>query len=367
MYKSTYFSYFINVFIFINLLLPKFILTKIFFFIIFFSYLLIRPKIILKRYLIFISIYLYSIVIGILRDDVDTSILFQFINFALILSLISPILEFKIEIDKIIILSSIFISFINLSILLSSFGIININFFDFVLNYNSFAVGTRSFDENKVSLVAFATLGTTPILTLAYFIVLKNKNTFLILFFGFIILLSSSRAMILTVAILTIYFMFKNFNFIYKFIFLTISLFFSIQYFASLNFFSTEEFGNNTRIGHFNGFLNYINTFNFIFGSGLTSSYTSDSYGITNHTEITILDDIRYFGFPLTCLIYFLYIYPSNKLAFSELFKMDYFYFFLIYLLMSLTNPILTNSMGVIVILWYWNSCLKNTYYEIIR
>ena len=365
MFTRNYFNFLINFFLFINLLLPKFIFAKIIFFIIIFSYFFNSPKIIYKRYLIFILIYLYSILIATLRSDINLDILFQFINFALILSLINPIVAYKLDIEKTILYSSLFISFVNILLLLSSFGILDTNIFNFVLKYNSFAVGARSFDDAQANLLAFATLGTTPIVVLAYFISFKKMNIPLILLFGIVILLSSSRAMILTATFISIYFIFKNFNLFFKILFTSISLILSIQYFTTINFFSTEEFGNNTRIGHFNGFLNYINPINFFFGSGLTSSYKSDSYGITNHTEITILDDIRYFGFPLTIIIYIIFILPSFKISLTKLFKSDHFYFFMIYLLMSLTNPILTNSMGAIVILWYWNVCLKKTIYEV--
>lgn len=365
MFTKNYYNYLINFFLFINLLLPKFIFAKIIFFIIFFSYFFNSTKIIYKRYLIFILIYLYSIIIATLRNDIDTNILFQFINFALILSLINPIVAYQLDIEKTILYSSLFISFVNILLLLSSFGILDTNIFNLVLNYNSFAVGARSFDDTQANLLAFATLGTTPIVTLAYFISFKKMKIPLILLFGIVIFLSSSRAMILTATFILIYFIFKKFNLFFKIFFTSISLLISIYYFNTINFFSTDEFGNNTRIGHYIGFLNYINPVNFIFGSGLTSSYKSDSYGITNHTEITILDDIRYFGFPLTLIVYLIYIFPSLKMSLSKQFKSDHFYFFIIYLLMSLTNPILTNSMGAIVILWYWSESLNKNNYEV--
>ena len=36
---------------------------------------------------------------------------------------------------------------------------------------------------------------------------------------------------------------------------------------------------------------------------------------------------------------------------------------FIGYLIMSLTNPVLMNSMGIIVILWYWKQVIPKNYY----
>ncbi|MDZ5456526.1 hypothetical protein [Azohydromonas lata] len=118
---------------------------------------------------------------------------------------------------------------------------------------------------------------------------------------------------------------------------------------------SMDEVSNAGKIGHFLSFVDYLTPFNSIFGSGLASFYYSMGNGlITPVTEITPLDMVRYFGFPLTLLLFTVIAMPTTRLSAYGGDNRMHVFAFALFLLMSTTNPVLFNSVGMLVTLWYW-------------
>ena len=119
--------------------------------------------------------------------------------------------------------------------------------------------------------------------------------------------------------------------------------------------FSANEESNAGKIGHVISFVDDLTAASFVFGRGLAHYYYSIGSGsMKAHTEITPVDMLRYFGFLFTLLLYFSIVFPSKFFASYRGEQRIYVFIFISYLALSFTNPIMFNSMGMLVILWYW-------------
>lgn len=128
------------------------------------------------------------------------------------------------------------------------------------------------------------------------------------------------------------------------------------------NMFSMEESSNSIKMGHITGYFDFMNIKNVLIGNGLASEYYSNGAArLLAHTEITLLDYMRYFGVIPALLVYALLFFPCVGYKKKEkLFNLQ-FAIFAVYVFMSLTNPVLFNSVGVVAILWYWNGLHKQS------
>jgi len=116
-----------------------------------------------------------------------------------------------------------------------------------------------------------------------------------------------------------------------------------------------QEGSNAVKIGHARSFIDALTPNSALFGNGLASFYFSSGSGVnTPHTEITPLDMARYFGIPLALLLYLTLLFPTLKMQSYLGQNAIYIIAFTLYLLLSATNPVLINSYGLLVVLWYW-------------
>jgi hypothetical protein len=124
---------------------------------------------------------------------------------------------------------------------------------------------------------------------------------------------------------------------------------------TTTSLFSSDEVSNAAKIGHFKSFIDILDLRGAVFGNGLGSYYFSSGSGyITPHTELTPIDLARYVGIPLAIMFYALLLLPRNSLS---AYRGEHFLFYLgfgLYLVLSITNPVLINSYGMLVVLWYW-------------
>lgn len=126
------------------------------------------------------------------------------------------------------------------------------------------------------------------------------------------------------------------------------------------NVFSDEEISNNVKIGHFYSYIDALNISNGMIGEGLGSYYySSGKDALTQHTEITPLDMARYVGIPLAIMFFTILLIPRMKLIKGRNFEFIYSISFMLYLVLSITNPVLINSYGMLVVVWYWTK-LRN-------
>lgn len=128
---------------------------------------------------------------------------------------------------------------------------------------------------------------------------------------------------------------------------------------SSTQVFSAAEESNSIKIGHVRSFLDHLSLPGALFGEGLASFYFSSGRGSqVPHTEIALLDMLRYFGFILTPVLYASLLFPSmrlNRYCGDRALSVG---IFLAYLVLSNTNPVLFNSAGLLVVVWYWHKIL---------
>ena len=126
--------------------------------------------------------------------------------------------------------------------------------------------------------------------------------------------------------------------------------------------FSTEEVSNSVKIGHFTSFVDGLSIASTLFGRGLANFYYSTgSSALKAYTELTPIDLMRYFGIPLTLVVYFLLAFPVRGAKYFSGPHMGPTVAFALYLLMSMTNPVMFNSYGMIVVVWYWSTILRSS------
>ena len=127
------------------------------------------------------------------------------------------------------------------------------------------------------------------------------------------------------------------------------------------NFFSLEERSNFVKVGHMTSYLKQLEFKKGLFGEGLATIYYSEgtNYELA-HTEITLMDHFRYFGIPLGISIWVMMLVPKVKKNFRDwknwkIWELkEELAVLLLYFVFAQTNPVLFNSYGLAVVLWYW-------------
>jgi hypothetical protein len=317
-------------------------------------------------FFIFLFGFIYSFF-----NNADSDLRLQFFLSVLVLFLIYPILKYKIDIDYIAKVSGLVmalytgISFLIIVTFMNS--PISEAYYKLFFEVSSGGYSLREFGEEGT--LSFH-VGTVPFIYLSFvlyvksFIEKKKTSTFLIiLILSITIYVSVSRGLIISCIVGAGYIVFFKTKLVNKIIFLMTSiplLVITILYLmANTGVFSSGETSNSIKIGHYVSFVEHIDFFNFFLGEGLASYYYSKgTNSMLAHTEITPLDMIRYFGFILATLLYFVIIFPSKKITSYLGFNSLYVVLFLIYVINSMTNPIMFNSYGLLIVLWYWNKIL---------
>ena len=303
---------------------------------------------------------------------VEKNLSYQFFLSTLSLLIIYPILKHKIDFDRIIKISGLFLALYSLIsfviIVLYIDSPISEQYYTFFKEYSAGSYGLREFTEE--GLLSFHA-GTAPFLFLSlglYFESFLNKRNFftfiVILLHIYIIFISGSRGTFFSALLaILIVIMFKASNKV-KIGFLAIGIPLVLYFISFLlhntEIFSSEEGSNNVKLGHFESFLENTNFFNLIIGNGLGAIYYTKGSGMYKaHTEITPVDMIRYLGVVLAFLLYFVIIFPTKRINAYFGKNILYIIIFLIYILNSMTNPTMFNSYGLLVVMWYWNKVLK--------
>jgi hypothetical protein len=127
--------------------------------------------------------------------------------------------------------------------------------------------------------------------------------------------------------------------------------------FADSQVFSTGEESNQVKIGHFLSFIDDLTPASALFGNGLASYYySSGSHAMKAHTELTPIDVCRYVGIPLAAMVYACLLLPLRGLWRLTLHRWGYTVAILLFTALSMTNPVMFNSYGLLVVIWYWCS-----------
>ncbi|ATN13373.1 hypothetical protein CRN80_28840 [Pseudomonas sp. FDAARGOS_380] len=356
-----------------TVLLPVFILNKLFFIPLFLTaiYVLLTRPIKTLAPLVGFSIFLYGFFLGLIGStDADYSR--QMLLGAVSLFLIYSVVEFRVNVGTIVkavgaIFALIMCAFS--SVLMAEPGSsLSGALLDFY-NVNELGYyGLRSFGGLDMFMLHHRS---SPFLLLPlslFFLDFLQIKRLWSLFFVAVILMaviwSASRGLIVMAAVSMLILYFYNKSWSARLLMLCILvpvIILGMGYLLTeTSMFSSDEQSNNIKIGHILSFLSVADWKMLVFGNGLGSYYYTEGYGeLAAQTEITWMDSIRYVGLPLSLLLFYVLLFPNRRYIASAQSSSSRLIIFM-YLLMSLSNPILFNSFGFLVILWYWSVVIKN-------
>ena len=129
--------------------------------------------------------------------------------------------------------------------------------------------------------------------------------------------------------------------------------------------FSFSNRSNAVKIGHVIYYFEQLNLKQSLNGDGMGSYYLT-SFSPTEkrllaQTEVTFLDHCRYFGIPLSLTVWLSMVFPKYNGFIRDIRKWKIWQakeelaVLLIYFVWAQLNPVLFNSFGLVVVLWYWN------------
>ncbi len=346
---------------------------------------------------IIIAIFAYGLVRG-MFNGADMALAKQFFLSVSIFGLIYPIDEFEIDMNKIlIVIAKIYIIFFAI------FTIYAMNLLEFDIPesiqkivelldnrvtrfigetievWGSSKLGYRSNFDGKgmeiyIGSISFI-LVLINILYIDFFQTRKYRNFIYILLGVALSLVPGQRALLLllpiSLCVITWIHMNRKIQItaLGAFLVLGVAAFFYLLNHS--NFFDLQNSSNSIKIGHIVSYFEQFNLKQAIWGDGLaTYYYTNYAPGAKDflvQTEVTMLDHFRYFGIPLTIVVWISMVFPrwsdvSGGWKNLSIWKIkEEVSVLLLYFVWAQLNPVLFNSFGLIVVLWYWNVLLRKT------
>jgi len=313
------------------------------------------------------------------NEDIDYAFAIGFFKSLTILFLLFVVIDLNIEADKFLNKYSILIPLLTIPIY-----IISINFpisFAFLYDYlvvekQVAMIANRQFYGYDILSVYYKTSAVLvfPLSFYSYNFFIKKKgikNLILIILLFVCLVMSGTRANIISAAIIVLYYLYQYFkikrNALYTIIGV-ISIFSALTYFILSLSFAEKEESSEIKSGHFTSFIGNIgdNPQYLLWGQGLGSkSYSTGTSTFLSQTELTYFDLVRFFGLPLTCIFIFLVIYPlvylyQNQLIFER--NKYAVIAFLTYLFIAGTNPLLISSTGMLILIVMYSFTNKNIY-----
>ncbi|WP_448145254.1 hypothetical protein [Pseudomonas silesiensis] len=365
-------TFFIVLYCLSTVLVPVFILNKLVFlplFLVSISLLFFRPAITVAPLLV-VSVFIYGYFLGVLSGaDVDLGRQMVFSSSALLL--IYFINNFKVDMSQAVkVTGAIFallmcgLSFLLMLLPGSALGAELLNYY----NVNELGFyGVRNFGGLQMFMLHHRSSPFLLVPLSLFFIDFLKLRKVSALFFVVVILTaivcSASRAlMVMALASLSVlYFSHKSWSMrLLMMIFTVPVLAFTVVYLASeTSMFSSGEQSNSIKIGHLVSFFNVIDWDMLIFGKGLGAYFFTEGYGVVvSQTEITWMDSIRFFGLPLTAILLVALFFPIRNIPLDSVSASSRLIMFL-YVIMSMSNPVLFNSFGFLVVLWYWSIVMR--------
>lgn len=323
--------------------------------------------------LVILPVFLYGLTLGLAANS-DPGLARQLVFSVLILVLIYPIIWYQVDLDRAVKgagLALCALTFLFLVAILNAGsspwadGMI-----EFFAVYSLSAHGTRDFMGGPLFMFHLATSAFLflPMLLFADDW-LENggwKNIAALLVIGAAIVASTSRGLILVTLVgLTVvaFARASNYRRITALTFLLpVTLLATVFMLTQTSIFSLNEFSNAIKIGHVASFFENMTFWNTLFGEGLATFYFTSGLGHeVAQTEITFMDQVRYFGVLLAPLVFLAIIFPSHRLRdyTGDSVRVTSFVIFAIYILLSFSNPVLFNSAGLSIVVWYWWRILR--------
>jgi hypothetical protein len=318
---------------------------------------------------LFITIPLFGIVSAVLQNNFsDSGFAIGFVKSFIVILLIFVILDLNIAIEVYLIKCSIIIPLIIIPIyVLLSF---NPDYVTSVYNYmvakDVAKFSLRDFYGYKVVMLYYRT---SPLLvfplafhTSAIFNQKRFKPLHVLLagVFLFTLILSGTRANILIGVFLVIFFLisyFSNRKNKFPLIIIGILILYAIVSFAQTLSFDKKDVSSDVKSGHLDSYILLFdeNPEYFVWGQGLGGRFYSQG-NQTNvvQTELSYIDLVRWFGVPVTLIMFFLLLYPLIKLYGNDRINIGnkkYVVAYLGYLFIAGTNPLLISSTGMLSII----------------
>lgn len=203
-------------------------------------------------------------------------------------------------------------------------------------------------------------------LSLFFLDFLKRKRIFPLFFVCVIlaaIVCSASRALMVmaVVSMSILYFSHKKLSMRILIILLVVpALAVFVGYLAvETSMFSSDEQSNSIKIGHLLSFFKVVDWQMLLFGQGLGAYFYTEGYGATvSQTEITWMDSVRFVGLPLSIVLMITIFFPVRRIPVDKESSSSRL-IMILYVIMSMSNPVMFNSFGFLVILWYWSIVMK--------
>lgn len=319
------------------------------------------------------GVFLYGTLLA-LNIPHNAELLKQFGLYPLTLFLIYPIITFQMDMNLFIKRSGLILSVLTLVffipvylqrfIQVADFGQFLNSIIDYLVKYGSVAVGYRYFGSFVVPMMHF---GVNPYLFATFCVILSDllKTKRLSDFFAIVIVflaitLSTSRALLICIFLSTLIIVFfppkgRHDWIILVIVFAVLCIALWLLFPMIVAFFNPKEYSNAIKIGHLNSFFTNLTFDRALIGNGLATNYYSKGVNtMIAHTEMTLLDLVRYFGIPLTIVFFLCVLRPykirNYTIGIYKTTAIGIVYF----VMLSSTNPTLLNSYGSLVLLWYW-------------
>jgi hypothetical protein len=315
---------------------------------------------------IIFAIFLYGFALSLFNRS-DFPMALQFLLSVLILFQILFIRRYRIDVEKLIMVSSNSMVVATILLWCATFvpGMPMASLIlDFMRTYSLSAFSEREFfEEATLSLH----LGTAPILFVGFAVFAKRfcqarrvADFLLMVATALAIVLSASRGIIAGSGLILMIFVFmyapRRIRFGIAVALLALVVFGLYQALTGTELLSASEGSNAGKLGHMKSFLEQLTAASLLFGRGLAHVfYSVGSESFKADTEITPMDMVRFFGIILSLLLYVMIVLPVRRLSSYTGENTADVLIFMIYLLLSFTNPIMFNSMGMLVVLWYWS------------
>ena len=324
--------------------------------------------------LVILSVFLFGLLLS-LVGNADLGLARQLLFSVSLLLLIYPILWYGVDVDRAIKVAGVALaglSFVFLAALLgSTTSTVAADLLELFTRYSLSASGDRNILDSPTFMFH---LGTSPFLLVPFALFAtelrdrrKAVSAVALLLIGAAIVASTSRGLMLVclaaLALIALERMTNPMRVAFVLVTIPLAAAGVAVLMARTNVFSASDVSNAIKIGHAVSFVDNLSLAGVFFGDGLASFYYSSGLGQqVAQTEITFLDMLRYFGFLLAPVVVAALLCPSGRLSryvgdTSRLLSVAYF---LLYLLLSLTNPVLFNSAGLSIVVWYWWRVLRH-------
>ncbi len=322
--------------------------------------------------LVIIAIFGYGFALA-LVNDVNLPVAVQFLFATFVLSLVYFITGHDIDMDRLAIGGSYLLLVCTaafwITLLLPDLPLAQA-IHQFLADYNLSANSEREFFDGGATFTL--QLGTAPFLFVGFCVVGMRLITpqrrtgdwlaLVLMFLG--IVLSGQRALI-GITLLYAAYLWMTFTRPGRRWIVVMALIFSAAIvwgavLADSNVFSSSEESNSVKIGHLVSYLDDMTPGSALFGRGLANYYySSGSHSLKSDTELTPIDLCRYFGIPLTLVVYAMLFLPLRGLRRLARRRWGYTVAMGLFTVLSMSNPVMLNSFGLLVVIWYWCSLVQ--------